>query len=366
MSKLMLEYIREQKALTLRMLEERAEITAPFMEAFGALRPARVVLLGSGSSFYAGQMARPALEALLGVEVTVTPPTLAPPLALLDMEKTLFIAASQGGSSSSTVELIREIRAAGGRVAAITGSEDTIAGKESNTNQVLRIGEEKLGPKTKGVLASILTLILTGMDWGRALGTASAALCEELAAGMRASADLLPENIERTLSWCKRVMPALAPREHIAILAEGNDLSAGQECAMKLLETICRPVIAYEFEEYLHGCFCMLNDKSTMLFLLPRAAEEQKRFYALREYSEKHGAQCYFVSRGGTAPREADLALETAGNDLLSFFEYLLPGQVLSAELSAFVGIDIEAGVLRDFQTEVPFHEGDPRPWEQS
>lgn len=366
MSGKMLEYIREQAPMAQAMLADRAVITAPFIETFGTLRPKRVVLLGSGSSHYVCKMAKPTLEALLGVEVTACPPTLMPPATLLDVENTLFFAISQGGSSSSTVDVVNSIRTAGGRVVAITGGVETLAGQASNLNLVLRCGEETLGPKTKGVLCSVLTLVLVGLAWSDTLGRAPA-LREKLLADMEKAVGLMPGNIQQALDWCDIVMPAMAPAEHLVMVAEKEDRGPALEGAMKLLETICRPVVAYEFEEYLHGCFCMISEKSNMLFFLPRDAGAAKRFYALADYCRGKGAKCWLVGRAAFERPEPDgLVLASSENDLLSFFEFLVPSQVLSAQMSAFVGIDIEAGVLRDFSAAVPFHVGEPRPWEQA
>lgn len=363
MSELMISYVKEQVPMTRTMTEARADIAAPFMEAFGGMKPARVFLLGSGSSYHASLMAKPVVQKVLGVEVSVSPPTLMPCLKTIDVKNSMFIAVSQGGRSSSTMDKVEEIRAAGGKVVAITGSHDTPVAKGSDVSILLRCGEETLGPKTKGVTGSILTLIFIAMEWGKKLGTADAAFCDALIADIGKAADNMDENIARTLAWCERNKVEMAPCTHIAVLGEKFDFGVALESAMKLLETIDRPVIGYEFEEYLHGVFCMLTEQSYMMFLLPYIKEDQGRFIALYEYAKKYKAKCYMISRGDYDDDSHNLNLVTTGNDYLSFFEILLPGQLLSAVLSAQVGLDVGTSTHPDFNDAVPFHVGEKRPW---
>ena len=150
---LLQEYIVQQPALWRALLDSREEITGAFARRFGDLRPDRVVLIGSGSSHYAALMARPVLERAWGAEVTCLVPSEAAG-ARLTGERPLYLAISQSGVSTNTYELVTALTGAGHPVAAVTERADSPVGSAATLAVTLRIGEERIGAKTKGVTAT--------------------------------------------------------------------------------------------------------------------------------------------------------------------------------------------------------------------
>ena len=159
---LLQEYIVQQPALWRALLDSREEITGAFARRFGDLRPDRVVLIGSGSSHYAALMARPVLERAWGAEVTCLVPSEAAG-ARLTGERPLYLAISQSGVSTNTYELVTALTGAGHPVAAVTERADSPVGSAATLAVTLRIGEERIGAKTKGVTATVLTLMLMAL-----------------------------------------------------------------------------------------------------------------------------------------------------------------------------------------------------------
>lgn len=146
---LLQEYIVQQPALWRALLDSREEITGAFARRFGDLRPDRVVLIGSGSSHYAALMARPVLERAWGAEVTCLVPSEAAGTRLTG-ERPLYLAISQSGVSTNTYELVTALTGAGHPVAAVTERADSPVGSAATLAVTLRIGEERIGAKTKG------------------------------------------------------------------------------------------------------------------------------------------------------------------------------------------------------------------------
>lgn len=357
MSELMQQYIEEQPGIIKKMIEERADIARPFLAKFGGTKPGRVYLFGSGSSYHAARIAGPVMEKLLGVEVTVQIPSQFNLAALQKDPKGSFcFALSQGGKSASTVLKLREIKAAGAAVIGITENDDTLIAKESDLAVSLRIGHENMGAKTKGLTATALTAILLALEWSRALGTADQNCYDKMIADLLTASRQMPENIKRTLAWVEKNKDTMLPVPYMTVLGERNDIGAALEVALKLLETIYRPVFAYEFEEYLHGCQNMLDEKTSLLFLLPRSPDRKKYFLSLYTFCRNLGAQTYLVSRGPETCDERGLILETTGNDNLAFLELLIPGQVMSARLSALAGIDIGKSKFPNFGKSMDLH----------
>ena len=155
-------YISQQSAVWKALLDKRESLTAPF--AVLEPKPDRVILIGSGSSHYAALMARPVLEQAFGVEVSCFVPSQEEQLIRCRAAHPLYIAVSQSGISTNTYTLIRSLRAQGYPVVALTEHLDSPVGKAASLAIPLLIGEERIGAKTKGVTATVLTLMLLGLS----------------------------------------------------------------------------------------------------------------------------------------------------------------------------------------------------------
>ena len=273
---LLQEYIVQQPALWRALLDSREEITGAFARRFGDLRPDRVVLIGSGSSHYAALMARPVLERAWGAEVTCLVPSEAAG-ARLTGERPLYLAISQSGVSTNTYELVTALTGAGHPVAAVTERADSPVGSAATLAVTLRIGEERIGAKTKGVTATVLTLMLLGLSVCRD---------ETYRADMLAALDRLcrdaEENLARARAWSQARLAEILPFRHLYVLGCGSGLGAAREAALKLLETNYLPVSCYPLDEYLHGIQNALDESACLLCLLPPEGEDRSRMLRLR------------------------------------------------------------------------------------
>ncbi|MBR3866469.1 MAG: SIS domain-containing protein, partial [Butyricicoccus sp.] len=332
---LMRSYIEEQPALARRMVDERSALCADFLARFTHTPVRRIILFGSGSSNHAARMAKPILERALGIEVTPIVPTRIHELDYVPEEGLFWFAISQSGISTNTYHLIRDLQSRSIPVAAITGGHDTPIAQCADCSIALPCGEENIGAKTKGQVASALALILLGLEWGRARGTCPADFYTQMIDSLRTLGDQLDENLARSTVWCEDLLPKLADAPHLYVIAKGNAQGGAMEGALKLLETIYRPVSYYEFEEYLHGIQNALDEKSWILMLMPDADDpDHARALRLISFIESVGGHVLPISRGIDTGITDSLTLPTAGNELLASLEYVLPLQLLSAELS--------------------------------
>ena len=328
---LLRQYIRQQPALWRTLLEDRQTLTAPFARLYREAQPDRLLLLGSGSSHYAAQMARPVLERVLGVEVSCLVPSEYDPSAPLRAERPLYIAVSQSGASTNTCELIQALRAAGRQVTAVTERPESPVGLAASLTVVPPIGEERIGAKTKGVTLTVLTLMLMALS-----------VCPDGRDSLYAAMDRLAasgeENLTRSKAWCRAHREELLPFRHFYVLGAGDGLGAAREGALKLLETNYHPVSAYPLDEYLHGIQNALDQDACLLFLLPPEGPDRDRMLNLRDFAASVGASCHLIAPGGGVD---GLCLEDPGPDELRCLVYLPALQTLAAELSESRGIDV-------------------------
>ena len=162
----MLAYTREQASVWRAILDGRKALAGEFVKAFQDAPLQRFVLVGAGSSYTAAQFAKEILERLLQVEATVAVPTrIGTLLPLLPRSSgAVFFAISQSGRSTNTEDATKKIRASGHLVTAVTANPQSPVAQLCGSCVPVLCGEETVGPKTKGMTATALTLTLLGME----------------------------------------------------------------------------------------------------------------------------------------------------------------------------------------------------------
>lgn len=336
-------YIRQQPALWQSLLARRETLAAPFASLLGGRMPDRVILLGSGSSHYAALMARPVLERAFATEVSCLVPSQCSSLEYCRAENPLYIAVSQSGASTNTYELMCALRAKGRTVAALTQYPDSPVGRAAALTVPLPIGEEQIGAKTKGVTATVLTLMLLALSVCRAPSYRGI-----LYAAMERLAQSAGENLSRARQWSRLNQALLLRFRQFTVLGGQDGLGAAQEGALKLLETNYLPVSSYPLDEYVHGIQNALDRETCLLCLLPPEGDDRARMLELISFARSVGGCCLLAASGEVEDPGA-VCLEDPGAVELRCLAYLPALQTLAADLSAARGIDTARRRYPDF-----------------
>lgn len=298
MGKLYAEYLRQEPEIMKQILASRRELAAPLLGMTAGRPVERLFFLGSGSSWHCGLICAGLAREALGVEVECLTSTMAERKGF--PRDALYFAISQSGTSNSTLGLIRRAREAGGLVAALTADPESPAAGAADLTVPVLCGEERIGPKSKGVLATVLTLALLLLELGRAAGRLDdAAFATHLReweheCGCVAQAAREGERFFREHS--REIMEA----PEWMLLAGAGQIGAARECALKMLETCWSPAYAWEFEEYMHGGHYTLGPGRRMFYFIPEG-EERARMEALYRFSREQGAVCWALGLNGEA-----------------------------------------------------------------
>ena len=340
-------YLEEQPAVWRGILHSAACRQAAANWRAGGVK--RVLIVGSGSSCNAGLCAQRLFEERLGLETTVAPPTSAlAKAALLPPDETLVLAVTQSGRSTNTLAAVTALQGMGFAVTALTADAASPVAGAANAHVPVACGEEAVGPKTKGVTATVLTLYLLGMHLAKARGTLNAAGFDALCAMLEASFSLAGENIRRSKAFCGAHLATLAGQPHFTVIADGPGHPVAAEGALKLLETLYVPAFAYEFEEYLHGVNNTIAPGQCNL-LVPTGEETLARVQALDAYSSARGCANFTVTTLAVEEAPRTLRLFGSGSPYAAPFETMLFFQVLSALGSEYKGIDCDSPKFADF-----------------
>lgn len=225
----------------------------------------RVLLVGSGSSLNALTIVRSWLQSAIGRAVEVINPA----VLLRDIDKIfgspLVVILSQSGTSSTSIEAAKVVHRRNWQVVVITANPESPIGVLGLPMILLPIGEEPIGPKTKGFTASI-------------------AACFRLAAGLagRGLPELPSAQIDAVLDASRKSVAALIGEKlpsYVVITGSGRHFGVALEASLKIAEIAGVPTAAFDPEELLHGRLHGTDGDSLVIMI---ASDEEERNIASR------------------------------------------------------------------------------------
>jgi len=251
-------YIREQPS-TLAALPSKV---AGALAGFAALKqvPERIVLVGTGSSMNALLAGAEALEAATGATVIAKEPEAflrLPPRP--NGQRTLVIAASQSGTSLTSVESVQRAVAAGFPTLVITGDGGSAIAKTGAEVLAMPIGTETVGPKTKGYTATVLSIFAVAAKLGgRALDLSGLAL---------------DATVESSLAAARGLLARYGVPDYILLAGQAQHVGTALETGLKIAEISGVPTAGFDTEEALHGHSYGTTAKSLVALIVQSEAE---------------------------------------------------------------------------------------------
>ncbi len=240
---------------------------------------AGVVLVGSGSSYNALLAGRAALsQAGLGPVSVVGPEDFLQDGAPAGHG---VIVLSQSGNSRTSVAAARAARAAGHDCLGITMNPDAEIGAAGIRLLTLPIGDEPIGPKTKGFTASLAALTA-------------------LAGGAPAPAGWLAPLVATARAAAAALAPELHALDSLMVCARGAQIGIALEASLKVAEIAGIPSAAFAWEEALHGRLHGLTDRSLAAFITQDEAEVAEAD-AVAAAMRRRGATVRTVNLAGQA-----------------------------------------------------------------
>ncbi len=342
MPNLMQQCIERQPQAILSVLGHKEQIFNPFLDIFAKADFRDILLIGSGSSFHAANMARPYMETLLQMPVYPATPTRLPYMDGSDASHRIVIGISESGRSTNTLSALEQLKHKGYFIVGITERDDSPIGQMADMPIRLYAGPEPALQKTMSVLASLLTLEILALELAFSKNLTADTVRHAFYTKIREVAHAMPENIACAKRWYRQNLCTLKNSEYILITGQHGRAAIGGEGALKLVETIRRPAFAYDFEEFLHGPTGLFCSK-TQMFFLTAPWDEIRRQTRLKRLCESAGCTAYTISLGDTAATQGrDILLKSVQSACFAPYEMLIPLQILSAYLSEEERIDID------------------------
>ena len=355
MEKTMYSYIMEEETVCKNILADRKSKLEPFIKLIGKNINSidRIIFLATGSSANAFNCAKYYMEKLLKIEVEIKMPG-----AFYNYDKffdgrNIFIGISQGGKSTSTINAIKKVKDNGiENVLIVTGDIKSPICKYSNDIVDINCGEEKVGYVTKGFTATVLTLMLMGLEGAYSTGRITKYDYENELQKFVNLVNQIPTCIAKANEWYENNKKDFVMANRVKVIGYGPGYGVALESNTKITETVRIPVSAFELEEYMHGPYLELKNDHYM-FLLKTNGVEKARLTKLEEYSRKTTEYCYTITYEKESSDTKTLVLDYIGDEDISTILFVIPIQILSYKMAENKEIPLGIKIFTDFHAEL-------------
>ncbi|WP_158734561.1 SIS domain-containing protein [Alteribacillus sp. YIM 98480] len=351
---LMHQYILEEKDILKNIILNRKNVSKNGVDILRDPQVEQIYIIGSGTSYHAAIAAKEVLGFTTGKQILTMYPTHFVLENIPSPKSTVVIGISQGGKSLSTINGLKKAQKLGIKTIGMTEYENSDLARLADQYIPISVGSrENAGAKTKGYVATVLTLMVLGTETGQHRKIIDNRTYQQLIDRIEASVENINRIITSSERWFGDIGNDFLEAKEIMVVGYGTNYATAMEGALKLLETVRCPVIGYEMEEYMHGVYNCINADSYLIFLAANH-KDKERILQLRNFLGNITNHCYVIGKNSTFNHsKRDLALSIEDDPFFSVFEYIVPLQVLASLLSNKKGVDPAVPKFPDFHQKM-------------
>ncbi|MGW4355245.1 glutamine--fructose-6-phosphate transaminase (isomerizing) [Nocardia sp. NPDC004582] len=227
----------------------------------------KVVFLGCGSAYYAGQLGAQLVEELARIPAVAEPASEFRYRNPVVDPDALYVAISQSGETLDTLAAVQELQRKGGRVIGAVNVVGSAIARECGAGVFLHAGPEVSVASTKALTNMTVSFAMLGLLLGR-VRDLSAAAGERIVSGLRA----LPDAIDAVLAE-EDVVADIASRfakaRSMFFIGRVRAWPVAREGAQKLKEISYIHAEAYQGSELKHGPLALIDAEMPSIVLVP-------------------------------------------------------------------------------------------------
>jgi glucosamine--fructose-6-phosphate aminotransferase (isomerizing) len=306
----------------------------------------KIIVIASGTSFYAGMVAKYAIEHWTRIACEVE---LASEFRYRDpilTRDTLVVAISQSGETADTLMAIRHAREQRAKVLAICNTNGSTIPRESDAVIYTHAGPEIGVASTKGYTTQLVACYLLGLYLAQVRGTRFG---DEIAQVVTEIAQM-PERIQQVLDGAEdvyRLARELSDARSVLFLGRHAGFPVALEGALKLKELAYIHAEGFAAGELKHGPIAVIEEGLPVFCIVPPRGRDHlhdKMVSGIQEVRAR-GARTIVVAEQGDelAARYADVLLPIPPvPTLLQPLVSILPLQLFACELATHKGLDVD------------------------
>jgi glucosamine--fructose-6-phosphate aminotransferase (isomerizing) len=304
----------------------------------------QIQILGCGTSYHAGMVARYWLEALAGLPVSVEIASEFRYRKPIADPATLVVAVSQSGETADTLAALKYARELGmERTLAICNVPESAIVREAALRFITRAGPEIGVASTKAFITQLVAFALLSLLLAKRGGRLSESEEEKHLTALRH----LPVAVQKVLElepgierWAQR----LAGKEHALFLGRGQHWPIAMEGALKLKETSYIHAEAYAAGELKHGPLALVDERIPVIAVAPADDLFEKLKSNLQEICARGGELYVFADDDcRIAVSEGIQVLRMPEHyGMLSPVLHVVPLQLLAYHVALVRGTDVD------------------------
>ncbi len=306
----------------------------------------KIIIIACGTSFYAGMVAKYAIEHWTRVPVEVE---LSSEFRYRDPildYSTLVVAISQSGETADTLQAIRHARTQRSKVLAICNTNGSTIARESDAVIYMHAGPEIGVASTKGFLTQLVACYLLALYLAQVKGTRFG---DEIAEVMT-QLEAIPSQIETVLETADSVYElarSLVGTPSVLFVGRHAGYPVALEGALKLKELAYLHAEGFAAGELKHGPIALIEDGMPVLCVVPPRGRDQlhaKMLSGIQEVRARGGRTICLAEEGDdrVAPYADVLISLPRVPVLLQPLVAVVPLQLFACELATAMGHDVD------------------------
>lgn len=302
----------------------------------------RIIILGCGTSYYAGMVGEYMIEELAGIPVEVEyasefryrNPIIGP--------HTVVFCISQSGETADTLAAMREAQRKGATVLGICNAVGSSIARQSNGGVYLHAGPEIGVASTKAFTAQVAVLSLVALLLGR-----MRRVSHERGMEIASALERIPAMVEKVLllnNEIQRIATELYRAENFLYLGRHYNYPVAMEGALKLKEISYIHAEGYPAAEMKHGPIALIDENMPVVVVAPMDALFDKILSNIREIKARGGKVIAVTSEDCMALNEfADYIIRVPVTlPMLMPLLTCIPLQLLAYHVAVLRGNDVD------------------------
>ena len=303
----------------------------------------RIYIVACGTAYHAGLLGKNALEKYLKVPVITD---IASEFRYSDNfvdEHSLVILVSQSGETADTLAVLRDSKAKGAKILAVTNVVGSSISREADEVFYTWAGPEIAVASTKAYTTQITSLYMIALNFALEKGTITKEEYLETIEKMKK----LPEKIQNVIDnqdKIKEIAEKIVSKEHVFFLGRGVDYSLAMEGSLKLKEVSYIHSEAFAAGELKHGTIALIEEGTPVISV----ATQEKLFEKMVSNMQEVKARGAFVA---SIAQEHNKSVEKVSDeviyipncdDMLVPIVVVVPMQLLAYYVSTMKGLDVD------------------------
>ncbi|MEW6172306.1 MAG: glutamine--fructose-6-phosphate transaminase (isomerizing) [Bacillota bacterium] len=303
----------------------------------------RVFITACGTAYHAGLIGKTLIERLVRIPVEIDIASEFRYREPLIGEGDLLIVVSQSGETADTLAAMREAKAKGASVLAVTNIVGSSVAREADDALYTWAGPEIAVASTKAYVAQVFVLTLFAIYIAQERRTAPPEILRELVAEL----PRLSECVTEILAHDKEIAALASARKNVAstfFIGRGLDWAVAAEGALKLKEISYIHAEAYAAGELKHGTLALITGGVPVMALATQPALYEKMVSNIKEVKAR-GADVLAVTTetGGNIAQVADAVIAVPPvHPLLAPAVAVVPLQLFAYYAAVARGCDVD------------------------